>query len=354
MGGADAEVAAEGRQVLLRHRHRDATEDHRDGDERKHEIGRPAQDGRGLAPPIEGAAGMQHLRRTGEKERGQRNDDDNLQHAIGEHGVAPAHIGNGALEERGPDRAGEIAAARDQGERGAAPAIEPPTDINVERRVHAADAEEAHEQALPGIELPGGSAGREREPRDDHQGAEQHRPAHADALGDLAHDNAARAVTDPGERCRERGDRTLAAHLRGDRLERDHGDPGRAEGHSQDRQHDDGDDPRGPSLDRLELHGVMHSRTFLSSRWTGMAPDETSSLGAARRRMPADVAREMRRSTRSILYRSAGRNLARSTVRRDRAAGGADLCKGTGSRLRSSTNAARSRGNTVHKALYKL
>ena len=50
-----------------------------------------------------------------------------------------------AFEYRRPERAGEIGAARDQGQRRAAAAIEPTADVDIERRVHAADAEEPHD-----------------------------------------------------------------------------------------------------------------------------------------------------------------------------------------------------------------
>src|SRR5262249_15851914 len=87
--------------------------------------------------------------------------------------LPPARVGHRALEDRRPDRAGEIAAARNQRERRAAPAIEPAADIDVERRVHAADAEKADEQPLPDIELPGRAAGRQRKPDADHHRARE-------------------------------------------------------------------------------------------------------------------------------------------------------------------------------------
>ena len=53
-----------------------------------------------------------------------------------------------------PDEAGEIAAARDQRQRRAAAAVEPAADIDIERRVEAGIAEQAHEQAVAEPELP--------------------------------------------------------------------------------------------------------------------------------------------------------------------------------------------------------
>ena len=109
----------------------------------------------------ERAARSRHLRRRAQEDRRQRDDHDDLEQAVIEHGLPPAGIGDGALEDRRPDRAGDVAAARNQRQRRAAAAIEPAADIDVERRVHAADAEKSHEQALADIELPG-SARRSR------------------------------------------------------------------------------------------------------------------------------------------------------------------------------------------------
>ena len=72
-----------------------------------------------------------------------------------QHCFAPAEIGDGAREDRRPERAGEIGAARNQRQRRAAPAVEPLADINIERRIDAADAEEPDEQAVADIKRPG-------------------------------------------------------------------------------------------------------------------------------------------------------------------------------------------------------
>ena len=74
--------------------------------------------------------------------------------AVGHHRGAPSEIGDRALEDRRPDRAGEIEPAREQRERRAAAAVEPAADIDIERRVEAGGAEQADEQAVAEIELP--------------------------------------------------------------------------------------------------------------------------------------------------------------------------------------------------------
>ena len=60
-----------------------------------------------------------------------------------------------ARENRRPERAGEIAAARNQRQRRAAPAVEPAADIDIERRIDAAETDQADEQAVADIERPG-------------------------------------------------------------------------------------------------------------------------------------------------------------------------------------------------------
>ena len=69
--------------------------------------------------------------------------------------VAPAIGGDRALEDRRPERAGDVLPARDQRERRAAPPVEPAADIDVERRVQPGIAEQPDEQAVAEIERPG-------------------------------------------------------------------------------------------------------------------------------------------------------------------------------------------------------
>ena len=75
-------------------------------------------------------------------------------------------------------------------------------------------------------------------PDADHQRAEHHGPARADAVGDAAHHDAADAGAEPGERDGERRDRARAADFGGDVFQRHRGDPGGAERHRHDAQRD--------------------------------------------------------------------------------------------------------------------
>ena len=174
---------------------------------------------------------MNHFRRMAEINRRQRDDDDDLGDRVPQHRLPPAEGGDGALEHRRPHRAGEIAAARDQRQRRAAPAVEPAADIDVHRRIDAAEPDQADEQSVPDPQRPGRAERRDRKPDADHQRAEQHGPARADAVGDAAHHDAADAGAEPGERAGERRNRARAADLGGDVLERHRGDPGGAERH---------------------------------------------------------------------------------------------------------------------------
>ena len=198
-------------------------------------------------------ARQQQLRRRAQEGNGQRHHYDDFDEPIIKHGLPPARVRDRALEDRRPDRPREVAAARDQRERRAAAAVEPAAHIDIERRVHAADAEETHEQRLAEVELPTRAAGRERKAHRDHQRTENDGPAHPDAFGDDAHDDAAGAIADPGQRTRQGRYRAQAAGFRGNRLERDNRDPGRAERQRQDHQRDRRDHPGRFGFDRL--HG---------------------------------------------------------------------------------------------------
>src|SRR6266581_236981 len=98
-------------------------------------------------------------------------------------GRQPAEQRDRALENRRPDCAGEIAAARDQRERRAAPAVEPAADIDIERRVEPGIAKKPHEDAMADIEVPGLAERRDEEPDADRHSAKEHGPANAIALG---------------------------------------------------------------------------------------------------------------------------------------------------------------------------
>ena len=58
------------------------------------------------------------------------------------------------LQDRRPDHAGDVLAGRDQRERGAAAAVEPAADVDDQRRVDRAVAQEADQQAMPDIQRP--------------------------------------------------------------------------------------------------------------------------------------------------------------------------------------------------------
>src|SRR5216684_4194003 len=75
-------------------------------------------------------------RRHGDRRRlqqqGGRQDRDQHDHGIGPHDGLPAQLGDAALEQGRPDDSGNVLAGRDQGDRRAAPAIEPAADIDQE------------------------------------------------------------------------------------------------------------------------------------------------------------------------------------------------------------------------------
>ena len=255
----DAEIAAQRRQMCLRHRHRNTAEDARRAYQCEHEIGWPAHHGIGRGQAAERTEPQRQLRRRAQKHRRQRDDHHNLEQAIVEHGLTPAGVRDGALENRRPERTGDIGAARNQRERRAAAAVKPAADIDVERRVHAADAKKAYEQALANIKLPGLAAGRQGKPDANHHRPENDRRAHPSAFGDIAHDDAAGPEAGPSERGCQSRHRTQAAKFSGDRLERNNRDPRRTERHRQDHQHHCRNGPRRPGLDGGHGHSFMHS-----------------------------------------------------------------------------------------------
>ena len=192
------------------------------------------------------------FRRWSKHDCGTGHDDEELEHRVVQHRVPPAGIRDRALENRRPDRPGEEAAARNQRQRRAAPPVEPAADINVERRIDAAEAEQADEQAVTDVERQRRSVRRQLEPDRDHRGAADDGPAHADPLGDAAHQNAADTGAEPNQRAGKGRDRAFAVDLGGDVLERDHGDPRRAEGDRHDQKRGRGDDPRRSRFHRRE------------------------------------------------------------------------------------------------------
>ena len=179
----------------------------------------------------------------------QRNDHDGREHAVGHHGGPPAEDGDRALEDRRPDRAGEIEPARQQRERRAAAAVEPVADIDIERRVEAGGAEQADEDAVAEIELPEFAEGRNPEPDADRHGAEDHRLADAVARRQRPHHQAAERASEPGERACQRRLRARAAEIGGHRLQADRHDPQRAERHREHHERHARDHPGGSRLD---------------------------------------------------------------------------------------------------------
>src|SRR6185437_9706062 len=67
---------------------------------------------------------------------------------VPQHGLAPSDHGNGALEHRWPHRARKVTAAGDQGERGTAPSVEPAADVDVHRRIDAAEADHSDKHTV--------------------------------------------------------------------------------------------------------------------------------------------------------------------------------------------------------------
>src|SRR5262249_20342679 len=159
---------------------------------------------------------------------------------------APAILGDAALKDRGPEGAGDVLAAGDEGEGSAAVLVEPTADIDVAGGVDAADAEHADEHAVTEPEQPGAGGGRgDGEADTDHEGAESHGPTGADAFGDSAHQEAADRGAEPGERVTECGDGAGAAQFGRDRLEGDDGDEGCTERKGHHSEHGEGDGPGG-------------------------------------------------------------------------------------------------------------
>ena len=151
-----AEVGAERDQVVLRHRHGHAAQERGDDQQREHHVRRPAEDAAAFHRvhrpcrwrPASPAAFFRKMSASGTINGGH-------EQAIDQHGGLPAEMGDRALEDRRPDRAGEIEPAREQRERRAAAAVEPAADIDIERRVEAGIAEQSDEHAVAEIELPG-------------------------------------------------------------------------------------------------------------------------------------------------------------------------------------------------------
>ena len=150
----DAEVGAECHQMSVRHGHWNAAKERRDADQRQREVRRQAK----YAPTLLRTGGQCAQRlclacRPKEQQR-QRHDHHDHHRRIGHHRGGPAVVRDSALEHRRPDDARNVLAGRDQCQSGAASAIEPARDIDHQRRVDRAVAEQADQQTVPDIERP--------------------------------------------------------------------------------------------------------------------------------------------------------------------------------------------------------
>ena len=241
--GANAVIGAKRHEMRLRHRHRHAAGEDRTHLQRKDQIRRPAH--HRLLPTGGGCRRgmMRRRRRLLQKHRRGRHNDEKLKRGIIQHRMAPAGIGDHAREDRRPQRAGEISTARNQRQSRSAPAVEPAADIDVGRRIDAADADQADKQAVPDIKRPRRAQRGQRQPDRNHHRAKDDGPAHADPLGDPAHEDAADAGADPHQRTGKCRDGTLAIDLGGDVLKRNHGDPRRPKSDRHDHENHAGDKP---------------------------------------------------------------------------------------------------------------
>ena len=149
--GAVAEVAAVGDDVHLRHRHRDAAGDAGDAEQRLrrvHATGRTAAvDGDRRAGP--GDARDRHRRRRpgAHQEREQRHRHA-AEDAHADVGLAPADALDEVLDDRRPDRAGDVVAAGADRDRDAAPALEPERGVGDQRREGRRAADQAEQHAV--------------------------------------------------------------------------------------------------------------------------------------------------------------------------------------------------------------
>jgi hypothetical protein len=132
---------------------------------------------------------------------------------------------------------------RDQRQRRAAPAVEPAADIDDQRRIQRAVAEETDQHGVTDQHRPEIAGRRDGEAERDHRRAEHDRCPNADALGDLPHENAAEPGAEPRQRADERHELALRAEILGDRLQPDDGEQRRSIRDRQQRQDQPGRDP---------------------------------------------------------------------------------------------------------------
>ena len=107
-------------------------------------------------------------------------------------GMAPAEGVDGRLEDGRPDGAGEIIAARHDGDRNAPLPPEPERHIGHQRAEGDGAPEHADEQRLGQHELPiGAGKGGDEKSDGEHDGAEDERKPDAEAIGHPSHQHAA-------------------------------------------------------------------------------------------------------------------------------------------------------------------
>jgi hypothetical protein len=225
MGARDADVAAEGDEMRRRHRHRDAAAETGQADQRLGETGMQAGDaadlGRWERSRADGSRRCRHRRGRLQGEGG-RQDEQQDDTAIGQHRDLPADSVDGALEQRRPRHTGDVLAGGDQRDRGSTPTIEPAADIDQQRRIDAAIAQQADHQAMADIERPDRADRTQRQTTGDHAGADDDGGAHTDAIGEPAHEDATGARADPDQGACERQHRTAGAERVLHRLHADH------------------------------------------------------------------------------------------------------------------------------------
>jgi hypothetical protein len=91
---------------------------------------------------------VDHFGRRAEIGDRQRNDHGDFEHRVPQHGLPPAEVGDDALEQRRPHCAGEVASTRYQRQGRSAPSVKPAADIDVHRRIDAAEADQTDEESV--------------------------------------------------------------------------------------------------------------------------------------------------------------------------------------------------------------
>ena len=136
-------------------------------------------------------AGILDRRPPAQGER-QRQHGQDAQHADADVRLTPPDGRDRGLQERRPDRPGQIVAARDDRDRDAAAADEPERHVGDQRPEGRRAAEHADQQRLREHELPQGRGARRGDVADaEHERAKHGRHEDAEAVGEAAHQHAA-------------------------------------------------------------------------------------------------------------------------------------------------------------------